>query len=88
MRENKKSVDDVIEAYESLKGIIAKEVTWDTIKEMSPSEFRAMTACMKFSDALMRLVVEQNVLLHELREKTDRIEGLLRQIDSKIEKPV
>lgn len=82
------SVKDLTEAYESLKEVVMEEASWDEMKEMSPFEFRAVTACMKLADASMRLIAEQDKLLRETHEKVSRLEELLQKIDSKMERPV
>ena len=82
------SVKDLTNAYESLKEIVMKEVSWDAMKEMSQFEFRAVTTCMKLADASMRLIAEQDELLRETYEKVSRLEELLQKIDSKMERPV
>ena len=82
------SVKDLTEAYESLKEVVMKEASWDAMKEMSPFEFQAMAICMKLADASMRLIAEQDKLLHETHEKVSRLEELLQKIDSKMERPV
>lgn len=82
------SMKDLTEAYESLKEVVMKETSWDTMKEMSPFEFQTVTTCMKLADASMQLITEQDKLLRETYEKVSRLEELLQKIDSKIERPV
>lgn len=81
------SVKDLTEAYESLKMVVMKGASWDAIKEMSPLEFQAMTACMELADALIRLVTEQDKLLRETNKKVNQLDELLRKIDSKMKRP-
>lgn len=82
------SVKELTEAYESFKGIVMREASWDAMKELSPFEFQIGVTCMKLADASMEVIADQDKLLREMHEKVNRLEDLLIKIDSKIERPV
>lgn len=80
------SVKDLTEAYNGFKEVVMKEASWDALKEMSPFEFQIGISCMKLADASMKVIAEQDELLHEMSNKLDRLGELLKKIDSKTER--
>lgn len=69
------SVKELIEAYESFKGIVMREASWDDMKELSPLEFQIGVTCMKLADASMKVIADQDKLLREMHEKVNRLAG-------------